>query len=80
MSGVTLAPKANVTLTGSYSGTVIANQIIKKCELHKITVRKYLSMQGEFGVVNKSSQPEVTKITAIKNWTGDNESTRWQSI
>ena len=80
MSGVTIAPKANVTLTGSYSGTVIANQIIKKCELHKITVRKYLSKQGDFTIKNKSSEPEVTQITAQKVWKNDNESKRWGSI
>ena len=51
-SGLLTAPDASVKLSGSYSGTVIADDIYKECELHKITTRRFLSQNGTATVTN----------------------------
>jgi hypothetical protein len=66
MSGAMIAPKAEVTLTGSYSGTVIADKVNKQCEIHKITVRRFLEAQANVDVYNTSSNAEIIKISADK--------------
>ncbi len=51
-SGALVAPKCTVECTGSYSGTIIANSVIKRCEIHKMVVRKHLSMMASTTITN----------------------------
>ena len=51
-SGLLVAPDANVNLYSSYAGTVIADDVNKVCEIHKITVRRFLSENGTATVTN----------------------------
>ena len=64
-SGLLVAPDADVKLTSSYSGTVIADDVDKECELHKITVRRYLSENGTATVTN-TLEGAVTSIQLYK--------------
>ncbi|MBR4831785.1 MAG: hypothetical protein IKZ97_04085, partial [Butyrivibrio sp.] len=52
MSGTLIAPKAEVLTLGSYSGTVIANKLVKDCEIHKIVVRKHLDESATTTIKN----------------------------
>ena len=52
MSGTLVAPKAHVTTTGSYSGTVIADKLVKDCEIHKIVVRRHLDEATDVKIAN----------------------------
>ncbi len=52
MSGALVAPAANVMLSSSYSGTVIAQKVVKDCEIHKIVLRKYLKDSASTTVCN----------------------------
>ena len=54
-SGTLIAPKCTVECTGSYSGTIIANKIIKRCEILKMVARKHLSQQATTTVTNTDS-------------------------
>ncbi len=54
-SGALVAPKCTVECTGSYSGTIIASSVIKRCEIHKMVVRKHLSMMASTTVTNTDS-------------------------
>lgn len=65
-SGALVAPKAKVSLYSSYSGTIIADTVDKKCEIHKITVRKFLDAQAAVDIYNASSNSEIIKIEADK--------------
>lgn len=59
MSGTLIAPLTNVKLTGSYSGTVIADQVIKTCEIHKMDIRTYLDASAAVTVTNKGCEEIV---------------------
>lgn len=52
MSGTLVAPRAHVTTTGSYSGTVIAKTLVKDCEIHKIVVRRFLEESASTTISN----------------------------
>ena len=65
-SGALIAPKSNVTLYSSYSGTIIADKVDKKCEIHKISVRRFLDAQASVDIYNASSNSEIIKIEADK--------------
>ena len=73
MSGTLIAPDAEVTMYGSYSGTVIASSIIKQCEIHKITVRRFLDEQGSVYVTNTSAALEFQLYKYINGSDPGNE-------
>lgn len=55
-SGTLVAPAARVNLnTGAYVGTVIADTLYRGIEIHKITVRRFLTTQGSVSVTNTSA-------------------------
>ena len=66
MSGTLIAPKANVVLTGSFCGTAIGNVVDKKCEIHKVTVRRFLTAQGTTEVYNDTAELEAIKLSVDK--------------
>lgn len=51
-SGLLVAPDAEVSLAGSYAGTIIADSVYKGCEIHKITVRRFLNENAQATVTN----------------------------
>jgi hypothetical protein len=59
MSGTLIAPLTNVRLTGSYSGTVIADKVDKECEIHKMDIRTYLDSSAAATVTNKGCEEIV---------------------
>ncbi len=53
VSGTILAPKANVTIdTGAVPGSVMANSIIQRREIHKLTVRRFLDKKENLTINN----------------------------
>ncbi|MBO4912464.1 MAG: hypothetical protein J5504_07040, partial [Butyrivibrio sp.] len=65
-SGALVAPKCTVECTGSYSGTIIASSVIKRCEIHKMVVRKHLSMMASTTVTNTDSTRVPVELKAGK--------------
>lgn len=67
MSGTLIAPKATVNTTSSYSGTIIANTVIKSCEIHKMDMRRYLDSSASITVTNTGCEEIVPfEIKAYK--------------
>ncbi len=65
-SGTLIAPKCTITCTGSYGGTIIANKIIKRCEIHKMVIRKYLSQMASTTVTNTDPARIPVKLNVGK--------------
>ncbi len=59
MSGTLIAPYATVTTTGSYSGTIVADKVIKSCEIHKMDMRRYLDSSASITVTNTGCEEIV---------------------
>ena len=66
LSGTLIAPDADITTTGSYSGTIIANKVIKRCEIHKIVIRKHLDMQASLTITNTDAAIIPVELGARK--------------
>lgn len=63
-SGTLIAPKCTIECTGSYCGTIIANKVIKRCEIHKMVARKHLSEQATVTVTNSLGKFEISNINS----------------
>ena len=66
MSGTMIAPDAAVNVYGSYSGTIIAKNVYKQCEIHKMDLRSYLDSAATFEITNKGLENHPFEIVAYK--------------
>ncbi len=67
VSGTILAPSAKVDVNnGAEPGAVIADYIIQRREIHKLTVRRYLSEQARMEINNISEDADTIDIEALK--------------
>ncbi len=67
-SGTVIAPKAQVKVTTPHCGTIIADSLETSCEFHKITIRRFLKVQGQAAVYNKNENTPKVNIELTKNW------------
>ncbi|WP_029231568.1 Spy0128 family protein [Butyrivibrio sp. VCB2006] len=67
MSGTLIAPNATIRTTGSYSGTIVADSVIKECEIHKMDMRRYLDASADITITNEGNEEIVPfEIKAYK--------------
>ena len=67
VSGTILAPAAKVDVNnGAQPGAVIADYIIQRREIHKLTVRRYLSEQAKMEINNVSEDADSYEIKVDK--------------